>query len=333
MNPQVTVFGWYSSQNLGDEAYKYAFPLIFPNVDFEFVPELIPGQHYEHIILGGGDVFNRFYINQLKTVTGHKYAMSVNCTDLSFVNQHIAEFDKVFFRGSNACNQAMIFPDFTFILEPNPLRGKELIDRQFRETGSDRYARIVVVVINGFLMTKEDSLVRDYLTFEKVSFDLANIFDNTNASFLFLPFGTGWPHNDIISNGEVYARCKFWKKNSLWHKNMSVQDALDICAAANATISSRLHGCIFSTVGGTPFIDLTHHSKTKNFLEFIGRPHWSMNYWKFSNERTQKMLNNILDDGDGERSMLKNQAGRYRDRLKTVQNFVDFSAKLCLQSV
>jgi len=297
---KVAVLGWYGNGNLGDEAYKTAFPLVFPNADFQFISDVKPKDSYHNIILGGGDVYNEFYIRKISSVIGKKFAMSVNCTDESLVDVSIAMFDKVFFRAYNeACcygSKTMVFPDFAFMLKANAERGKQLISDQFKHTESEQYNKVIVVIINSFLFVREGLLARDYLTFEKFANDFAQICDNTNASFLFLPFTNGFPHNDRIGNSIVYSKCKFWKKNSMWYKDLSVQEALDVCAASDLVVSSRLHGGIFSVIGGTPFIDLTHHSKTKAFLNSIDRPHWSVNYWKFDSERLDTMIKLMLTD-------------------------------------
>lgn len=328
MKPKVTVLGWYGQGNLGDEAYKIAFPLLFPGVEFEFVNDIKSVN--STVVLGGGDVYNAFYIDKLRRLSARKFAMSVNCTDKQLIDQSIAMFDKVFFRAHNTAfvnDKVRVFPDFTFILEPSILRGKELIERQFKETDSDKYERVIVVVMNSFLSVNEGLLARDYLNFEKVATDLAQIFDETSASFLFLPFTNGFPQNDRITNSVVYSRCKFWKKNSLWYRPISVQEALDICCAANLTISSRLHGDIFSVIGGTPFIDLTHHSKTHAFLDFINRPEWSVNYWKFDGERLANLIGAMVGDKK-ERFLLEKLASGFRSELKTVQSYVHFTEKI-----
>ncbi|NIQ15589.1 MAG: hypothetical protein GTO02_14685, partial [Candidatus Dadabacteria bacterium] len=50
----IHVLGWYGHDNVGDEAYKLAFPKLFKNNKFVF-GEIIKGKP-EKIILGGGDV-------------------------------------------------------------------------------------------------------------------------------------------------------------------------------------------------------------------------------------------------------------------------------------
>ena len=325
MKPKVTVLGWYGKGNVGDEAYKLAFPLIFPGASFTFTDDILPGSVHENIVLGGGDVYNKFYIDKIRRGMGRKFAMSVNCTDKTLTDNTIAMFEKVFFRGHSGTSdkRVRVFPDFTFALEPSLLRGRKLIQTQFKETDSEQYQNVIVIIMNSFLAVKEGLLARDYINFEKVAMDLAHICDNTNASFLFLPFTNGFPHNDRITNSVVYSRCKFWRKNSIWYKPINVQDALDICCAANLVISSRLHGCIFSAIGGTPFIDLTHHSKTQAFLEFIKRPYWSVNYWKFDSERMNNLVQVLLEDKK-ERFLLEKTAKEFRGELQTVQSFVRF---------
>lgn len=281
---KVTVLGWYGHRNIGDEAYKLAFPKLLPNYKLEFTNYL--NGPTTTIILGGGDVINPHFINQIsRYTTADKYAFSVSTTGA--VEQYLKLFKRILSRDKDV-------PDFTFALDGNAKRGRMLIEAAFADAGAELYERLVVITMNTFLCQGESKLARDHVNFDRVCFELAKTIDSTSASFLFLPFGNGFPTHDVIANGILYSRCKFWKKNLLWTAPIDVQDALDICAAANAVIGARLHSLIFSCIGGTPCIGISHHDKTTSFLKTIGREDWNINYWQFDPTKVDLLLNDFL---------------------------------------
>jgi hypothetical protein len=281
---KVAVLGWYGHRNIGDEAYKLAFAKLFPDYKLEFT-NCLTGPATT-IILGGGDVINPFFINQIsRYTTADKYAFSVSTTGA--VEPYLKLFKKIVSRDKDV-------PDFTFALDGDAKRGKMLIEAAFAEAGAELYERLVVITMNTFLCQGEAKLARDHVNFDRVCFELSKIIDSTSASFLFLPFGNGFPTHDVIANGILYSRCKFWKKNLLWMAPLEVQDALDICAAANAVVGTRLHSLIFSCIGGTPFISISHHDKTTSFLKTIGHEDWNIDYWRFDSTKLDLLLNDFL---------------------------------------
>ncbi len=302
MKPKIKVLGYYGAKNIGDEAYKLAFPFLFPEYDLTFTNKLTGPE--ETVILGGGDVLNPHFLNQLYHAK-HKHAMSVN-------SKNVTGFDSVIARDKRRGFQYL--PDFAFILSSDRDRGKTLIKQIFDRNNADLYNNLVVVVMNSFLVPVEDTLARDHLTFEKVCYDLARLCDSVSASFMMLPFGNGFPRNDRIANSAVYMKCKFWKKNVVVYDELSVQDTLDICAAADAMIATRLHASIFSCIGGTPFVDLTHHDKTTCFLETIDRQHWGISYWHMDIDRVKTILVDFLTNDH--RTALEKIASQNRKMLE-----------------
>src|ERR1700722_1441559 len=123
--PTIHVLGWYNHDNTGDEAYKIAFPRLFPNFDLVFtdsVKDLSP----ETIILGGGDIL---YSNFLRHISVHqpeatKYAFSVSVRD-----DIPSGFKKIISR--DVTDLCQWLPDFTFILKPNKTNGIRLINDIF----------------------------------------------------------------------------------------------------------------------------------------------------------------------------------------------------------
>lgn len=286
---KITVLGWYGHSNTGDDAYELAFPLLLPNHILTFTDKL-NNSDVDAVILGGGDILYSNFIDQLTDCSVPKYAFSVSVRKDEVLPP--VAFTKIVSRDNSFFSGCSWLPDFTFALSPDVDNGRRLVKKIF--TGLDLYDKVCVVVVNSNLMTKECTLARDSVTFEKLAFDLAHTIDHTNASFLFLPFGNGFPFNDRITNSMVYCKCKFWKKNAIVYEKYSVQEVLDIISAVDLVISSRLHSSIFSCISGTPFIDITHHDKNRFFLETINKQNWSIDYWRFCLHNFNALMQDLL---------------------------------------
>lgn len=317
----VTVLGWYDQSNIGDESYKIAFPKIFPNYNFKFTSKLVGDE--KKIILGGGNVLNESFLKELsKCPEAEKYLMSVdlgNCPLAPFLFNKIISRNKV----NNQTDQPTIqTSDFAFILEANADNGRNLIKKMFDEKGLELYENVIIVVMNSFLCVRQGMLARDQLNFDKVCQELATLSDNTNASFIFLPFGNGFPHNDRIANSMVYSKCKFWKKNCLVYDQIGVQDTLDICAAVNLVISTRLHSSIFAAIGETPFIDLCHHDKTKSFMNWYGNSDCLFDYWHLDYNGLKSKVDKLLYPSEKYLLSLKTCRQDCHDTLADLKNKV-----------
>lgn len=320
----IKILGWYNHGNVGDEAYKSAFPLLFSGHDLEFVEELNEGDAPDVVVLGGGDVVYPSFTQHFKKLppTVEKIAASVSLTDNSDL-PFLKNFKQVFVRDYRSAlladrsgYKSTYLPDFTFMLQPEPIAGRYYLQQKFAEQGHELYEKIVVCVVSNYLAnTKLDVLARDLTAFLKLSQDMAQVCDETSASFVFMPFSIKSPWDDRVSCSWVADRCKFFQKNIVLWEPLDVQMTLDIIGAANACVSSRLHSSIFSTISGVPFIDLTHHTKNLGFLEAIEKTAWSMPFWEFSITHYKTLLGKFLSQTSPDASLQK-FTQLARDRLR-----------------
>lgn len=319
----IHVLGWYDHDNVGDEAYKIAFPKLFKNYEFTF-GEKIQGEP-DTIILGGGDVLYPKFTNQLDNHSqAKKYAFSINLrpNDVTDLGQFERIISRNFVDLRTTEYKIQCYPDFTFVLEGNKENGKQLLKDLFAKYNSELYENVVVLTLNSFLCVREKILARDYVAFDKICYDLSKLMDNTNASFILVPFGNGFPQNDRIANAFVYANAKFWKKNLLLFEKLSIQQTLDIFAAADAAVTTRLHAAIFSCIGGIPFVDVTHHTKNQLFLDFIGKPEWSLNFWHFDYFKAAALLKDFLENKEffkGEVAKINVSAKKLLDQIINIE--------------
>lgn len=234
----VTALGWYGKMNCGDESYKLAFPSLFPDYEWRFTDKLtaeVVGES-DAIVLGGGDIMSDPFLNQLAFVEKPKHVISASCTEKTDVSK-LAGFQNIIVRDLHSVEilkhkgvQAKYKPDVAFYLQPDRMRGRRLIRKEFNNQKADQYEKTVVVVMNGYLADAESNSydVRKFICFHKLAYDLGHIMDYTPASFIFLPFGQQFPWDDRAPNMWVAQKCKFWKKNLVIWSEPSVQNVLDI---------------------------------------------------------------------------------------------------------
>jgi polysaccharide pyruvyl transferase WcaK-like protein len=300
----IFTLGFFDKQNLGDESYKDTFRALFPQHNFTFLDHIKKNviDNNEIVFLGGGNVLRTAYIKELQKIKDKKiYGFSVGMEeDLTFepnLFEHVYARDEKTYNNLKKMNVSCSYlPDAAFILQGNPSEGLNWLKSKFKEEKLDLYENIIVVIINSYMLNSSlSSLSRDSITFLKFSYDLARIADETNASFVFIPFGTSMPIDDRISNSWVASKCKYWKKNLVVFDRINYRTALNIISAGNLTISSRLHSSIFSYVSGTPFIDITHHSKNELFLKSINKENYSIPFWNFDSNKMKNLIGELIN--------------------------------------
>lgn len=137
----ITILGYYSWGNLGDEAYKLAFPILLKNSGFDVRDEnilyigpydkvKIPAET-SLVICGGGDVINDYFSEffaQSGTATCKCpiYAISVGITYPSTVtSRYLSQYDKIYVRhrafprelaAIAGTNNVYHIPDIAFLL-------------------------------------------------------------------------------------------------------------------------------------------------------------------------------------------------------------------------
>lgn len=308
----IKVLGYYGRRNAGDNSYLLAFPILFPTHNFDFISSAkgVDFSSTDLIILGGGDVVYTSYTSPLYNLDIPKMAMSTTITSGSDL-AHLGMFEKVIVRdemslaiASQHNNNVSYLPDFSFALTPNRERGRSLLSQRAEEVGVRLTNKLMTFVINSYIAYNDpNSLDRDVNAFQTLIHCLAGYIDRSPHSAIFLPFSTKLPHDDIISCGWLAGRCKKNPEKNLLIRNpvITAQDTLDMIAASDVVLSTRLHSSIFSTLSKIPFVDLTHHDKNLGYLRSIGREEWSTWIWAedFNFRKVEKLMNDFLLVGGG----------------------------------
>lgn len=299
---QINVLGWYRD-NIGDESYKLAFPLMFPDASFVFSDAPAVGE-FDITILGGGDILSESFVKRLlSSKSKKKIAISVSANANSPFDL-LKQLDAIYVRDNLSLKllkenevPCQFMPDIAFLLTPNLEKGKNWLENFYKNENGELYERKIGFVLNAHLFQgKPDILARDFLNFTKVSWDMARLMDETSASFVLFPMSTRQPYDDRATNSMVSSRCKFYKKNLVIYDRLKVQETLNLLSSMDLVISTRLHSSIFCLNSEVPFIDITHHDKNGSFLETFCLQDHSLSYWNFEyltlKDKVQDMLLN-----------------------------------------
>lgn len=313
---KVLVYGWYNKRNCGDESYKLSFPRLFAEHELTFTDRLDRDliESHDGVILGGGNILDIHHVgrvNKFAALLKDKplYAFSVGFTDAQVQSSQLSVFKHIYVRDMTALRrlqgmgiQASFCPDAAFALEPSAARGKKIWKSYFEGQGHDLYEKRVVIVCNSHLISGGGEMIhRNAMRFQVVTNDLATLMDQTNASFMLVPFGCSSPWDDRIANSWVGGQCKWYRKNVVVYDQLEVQETLDVIAAANAVVSMRYHSSVFAALAGVPFLDICHHDKNESFLKTLGLESWGIPYWDFSREQARAILGGHLLGLGGDR--------------------------------
>jgi polysaccharide pyruvyl transferase WcaK-like protein len=334
----ITVLGWYDHGNCGDESYKIAFPLLFPNHTMTFVdhPDKVPS-HTNRIFVGGGDVLRRPFTTKIKDFTSKGIpvtAVSVTITPDSEWDS-LSYFDKLLIRDGKSLDitrdypelssKCFYMPDFSFALTPNKEHGNVLLKQFFEKNKKELKDKVIVIVLNDYIAFNDNnSPAKHVWIFNRLALKISETIQDMDASFVFLPFSTMSPWDDRAISAWVCDKVKKnYLKNLVIYDVLGVKDTLNIIASADVVISSRLHSTIFSAISSVPFIDITHHDKNMGFLKTLGKEDWSVSFWDFDTTKFQSLLNYFINERiGGQEPSLQQFTRQARDQLSHASEFI-----------
>jgi len=318
---KIFVYGWYGHENIGDESYKLSFKETWSQHEFIFSDNVKEEDinKFDLCIIGGGDVIRENSLKHISRFKCPKISISVTITALSLVPE-ISILDYIYVRDIISYNNllnygyknVMLIPDLSIILKGNKENGLNLINKIFEKNKSEKYKKVYIININSHLIGKSDTSKQTNM-FYKMLYDIVEVIDRTNASFLFLPFGTSLPWDDRVSNALVNSFTKFHKKNCVIYDKLSLQDNLDIISASDLIITSRFHGLIFGLGNNIPTVTISFHDKMKGFCDTINKKY--IDYWNFSSFDFEKYINNVETE-NVDTNKIKNE---YREKIHFLQ--------------
>jgi polysaccharide pyruvyl transferase WcaK-like protein len=272
---RALVLGYYDHKNCGDEAYKCALPLIFPNFDLTFVSAdkamgmmnrgVLNINSFDLIIYGCGDLFTPFFTNSstpvLEKFQGPKFGFSLGSPLVQLLrNDIINKLDLIFTRcendsrrlqkktGTNKCHH---LPDAAFALyrQPNLTTSKQKRTCFFAPIQSvlvfDFLVKALVVLLEEAAQTFDEVRVLRFDTSGTKGNDDKHIMEKLYS--LLTPSTAEKIHLDLEEHNP--------------------EEMMDIIQSCSFGICMRLHSHIFSMCCGVPFFSISTTRKTRKLME------------------------------------------------------------------
>lgn len=271
---KVIVLGFYDKANLGDEAFKTAFQIIFPNVKFTFVNSDKTDtdvSEYDAAICGAGNLINPYFLDKfsatLKNFDKLKilFGVGVPWPDILKLGM-LDDYDYVFTRDkvdvqliverTGLCKSRVFYiPDIVFSF-PKPIRYHNYNPKigVFLHRGLTRYYDKTKTDIAEFL-----NYISKYGKIYFYRFDTsgAEWQDDINANNEVQPLVTGSIQDDTI---------------------FTDKEMVQLMANLDYAICARFHAHVMASIAGTPFISLSTTRKTVELMKDLGLSQYQIEF-------------------------------------------------------
>lgn len=138
------------------------------------------------------------------------------------------------------------------------------------------------------------------------------------ATFLFAPQSTYHEDDDRQLAERLAARAPAGCSVAVVRRRLHPLDLVSLYGLADVTIASRLHGAVFSAIGGTPPVGLDYLPKMRGFLHQLPGCHACVSMESLTSEELEHAVAGLLREPVPRRrrlamivSELRSQAGRY----------------------
>lgn len=285
---EIVSLGWYDHYNCGDEMFKDALVSLFPDYNITFCNDLTKnlGQinKSDFLLIGGGNIVHSAFLKGLEEVKVPYSFIGIGISDKRSADFLIGA-NQVFCRDlasyevlKDQLKNLYQMPDLAFSLSPDPKIGKEILSSidQFNPD-----LPTLGVFLNDYVNTNFVTSTLKFMEYQKCSLELSRFLDGLNYNILFIPMSFT-PPDDRRMSLDVIGNMKNGYKAHCVVNQLKPIDCLSLTSNLDFAITMRLHSAIFCTIAGVPFLDITHHSKNKNYLDTEDLGDLSLNYYEFS---------------------------------------------------
>lgn len=266
---RISIVGWYSSKNVGDEAFRFVLPQFFPGHDIEFVKPPNHAKNPDLVVLGGGAVASPFYLNTLPDCL--RYAIGI---DLAYESEADllakANFQIVYIRNKSDLERLRLkltcpvvaIPDLAFLLKPT---GISVLHRYKLHPNK----KTIGVFVTDYVNPAIDRPIKDFAE-KSFSFKInlakeLDILSEENYEIILIPCATGGYGDDRRINLDLAAFMAH--RPTLIFDTLNPQEMIDLIVDLNGCICQRFHAHIFSIIADTPFASIDYTRKVKLLLE------------------------------------------------------------------
>lgn len=293
--PGRTVFGYYGQNNVGDEAFKLVLNDLFADQGVEFVGNMKAASRRDHVIFGGGALFNDYFVRQLKDVEA---VYVVGCSlphgvdDLKVLKPALDRFKCFYLRSRDdvevlraAGIDAVYTPDIVFAT-PVPevsfsvkdfLRYTNLQPRGFGE----KPHTIVAFLSDDYTVLYTEEQKDKFLRSDRFKQELAAAFDvlAEQHNIVFVPMSVWYSARDYLFAFDVVRRMRHNANVCVVERYIEPRELLGAVNALDATIvSMKFHGLVFGLMSGKLVVNIGTTRKNQSLMRDAGLAGLSFNY-------------------------------------------------------
>jgi polysaccharide pyruvyl transferase WcaK-like protein len=294
----IIIIGYYNHYNLGDDQYMLSFINLFKFIKYNSIKFVDCDKIFnteikdtDIIILGGGDVLNNYFINNINIKFENKpnklFAVSVGLpytyilTDTGKLNI----FDHIFIRSkqdislfSKYYKNISYIPDISYNLSCD----KYNVNNTFCELHAIKATKKII----GFALSRHiyhNQYIQEY---NNCILNLYHFIKNLiilDYHIIFIPFNTNsistiendiLIYNDIITLFSMNDTEQFINNNITFIKNkIEINQLFELYDIIDYCIPMRYHACLFSIYTNTPFLPIYTTRKISNLLLDINWQH------------------------------------------------------------
>lgn len=302
----IIIIGYYNHYNLGDDQYMLSFINLFKFIKYNSIKFVDCDKIFnteikdtDIIILGGGDVLNNYFINNINIKFENKpnklFAVSVGLpytyilTDTGKLNI----FDHIFIRSkqdislfSKYYKNISYIPDISYNLScdkySNTLCNTNSINNILCELREIKVNKKII----GFALSRHiyhNQYIQEY---NNCILNLYHLIKNLiilDYHIIFIPFNTNsistiendiLIYNDIITLFSMNDTEQFINDNITFIKNkIEIDQLFELYDIMDYCIPMRYHACLFSIYTNTPFLPMYTTRKISNLLLDINWQH------------------------------------------------------------
>lgn len=290
---KIYIIGYFEHSNIGDEQYKLTFDYFFKknlvncNYKLDFIDcDKLLNYTFEEtdiIILGGGDVLNNYFLDQLiKKFNGKPnkiIAVSVGLPYTNILNTNKLEIlDYIFIRTEQDISlfnkyfdkRIKYIPDLSVYIKDIPLKKSKdysIVKNTIKKIDS----KIVCISLNRHIYRKDniDNYNKIIDTFEKFTRYLITF----GFFVVFVPYNTNnlENENDILIHNDIVNKIKYSNPkllNNIINIDFTItaNEILDLYKYSYTNVVMRFHACLFSIYSETPMLPVFTTRKIKNLL-------------------------------------------------------------------
>lgn len=264
---KVLVVGWYNKGNLGDEAFKSSFRLLWPKTTFDFQDHIPPDVNasYDCVFIGGGS-FLDLPLPQIETVSipmgfiGIGLGRFIEPANLAAIRRAAVVIVR------DTLSAGYLPPEIGHIVAPDLVFAQP---NDYPYSGSNRH---VLVIGNDFLSPSYKSAEWQSLAYAWFCQEFAKIADQMvdhRVHVELIPMCINKSIDDRRFNSQIVTRMKH--RGLVNWETVEVGDAKLrwLIAESELVVSLRLHGAILAAMAGTPFVLIGSHEKMDGFMETL----------------------------------------------------------------